>query len=628
MLQNLFPKLRLALVAVVLLWIKTYIVYKLAFDIRIDNFFEEFMLFINPLASLLLFFGFALLASKYRNRIIIGTSFILSFILFGNAMFYGFYNDFVTFPVLFQTNNMADLGTSIKELFTYKTLLLFADAIILMFLSRKFPAFCDKTPLSRSEKRTFFSGVTALLALQIVVSVIYKPQMFSRSFDRQTVVKNLGLYTYHLFDITLQSKSSAERVFASGDGFSEIKNYTDSKDKQVDKNLFGAAKGKNVILISMESTQSFVINKKINGKEITPFLNEFIKDSFYFDNFYHQTGQGKTSDAEFIVENSLYPLDRGSVFFTHATNEYTATPEQLKKYGYSSAVFHSNDKTFWNRDVMYPALGYDRYFNLNDYVGTEQMSVGWGLKDKEFFEQSIPKLKSLPQPFYTKFITLTNHFPFLLNPEDQYVDEFNSESGVVNRYFPTVRYTDEALKLFIKQLKDEGLYDNSVIVIYGDHYGISENHNAAMAQFLGKDAITPFDSMQLQRVPLIIHVPGQEGKVISKVSGQIDIKPTLLHLLGIKTNQSVEFGTDLFIKEKDPLMVMRDGSFVSEDYVYTKNMCYKRNTGEEADISLCQPNIEKAKTELKLSDKLIYGDLLRFDPNNRYKTGTMTTKFE
>ncbi len=74
----------------------------------------------------------------------------------------------------------------------------------------------------------------------------------------------------------------------------------------------------------MESTQSFVINKKINGKEITPFLNEFIKDSFYFDNFYHQTGQGKTSDAEFIVENSLYPLDIGSVFFTHATNEYTA----------------------------------------------------------------------------------------------------------------------------------------------------------------------------------------------------------------------------------------------------------------------------------------------------------------
>lgn len=262
MLQHLFPKLRFALVAVVLLWIKTYIVYKLAFDIKIDSFFEEMMLLFNPIASLLLFFGLALLASKYRNRIIIGISFLLSFILFGNAMFYGFYNDFVTFPVLFQTNNMADLGTSIKELFTYKTLLLFADAIILMFILRKFPKFCDNTPLSRSEKQSFFSGITALLALQVIVSVVHKPQLFSHSFDRQTVVKNLGLYTYHLFDITLQSKSSAERVFASGDGFSEIKNYVNSKNKQADKSLFGVAKGKNVILISMESTQNFVINKK------------------------------------------------------------------------------------------------------------------------------------------------------------------------------------------------------------------------------------------------------------------------------------------------------------------------------------------------------------------------------
>ncbi|WP_459501021.1 LTA synthase family protein [Bacillus sp. C1] len=628
MLQHLFPKLRFALVAVVLLWIKTYIVYKLAFDIKIDSFFEEMILLLNPIASLLLFFGLALLASKYRNRIIIGISFLLSFILFGNAMFYGFYNDFVTFPVLFQTNNMADLGTSIKELFTYKTLLLFADAIILIFISRKFPSFCDNTPLSRSEKRSFFSSVTALLALQMIISVIHKPQLFSHSFDRQTVVKNLGLYTYHLFDITLQSKSSTERVFASGDGFSEIKNYVNSKDTQVDKNLFGIAKGKNVILISMESTQNFVINKKINGEEITPFLNQFIKDSYYFDNFYHQTGQGKTSDAEFIVENSLYPLDRGSVFFTHANNEYTATPEQLKKYGYYSAVFHSNDKTFWNRDVMYPALGYDRYFNLNDYTGTEQMSVGWGLKDKEFFEQSISKLKSLPQPFYTKFITLTNHFPFLLNPEDRYINEYTSESGVLNRYFPTVRYTDEALKVFINRLKEDGLYNNSIIIIYGDHYGISENHNAALAQFLGKESITPFDSMQLQRVPLIIHIPGQEGKMISKVSGQVDIKPTLLHLLGIKTNQSIEFGTDLFTKNEQSLLVMRDGSFVTNDYAYTKNMCYKKSTGEPTDSANCRPYIEKAKTELDYSDKLIYGDLLRFDPNNKYKTGTMITKFE
>ncbi len=71
----------------------------------------------------------------------------------------------------------------------------------------------------------------------------------------------------------------------------------------------------------------------------------------------------------------------------------------------------------------------------------------------------------------------------------------------------------------------------------------------------------------------------KKEKVVSKVSGQIDIKPTLLHLLGIKTNKSVEFGTDLFIKEKDPLMVMRDGSFVSEEYVYTKKYVLQKKYG-------------------------------------------------
>lgn len=96
-----FLKLWFVFVVVVLLWIKIYIVYKLVFDIKIDNFFEEFMFFINLLVVLFLFFGLVLFVFKYWNWIIIGISFILLFILFGNVMFYGFYNDFVIFLVLF-----------------------------------------------------------------------------------------------------------------------------------------------------------------------------------------------------------------------------------------------------------------------------------------------------------------------------------------------------------------------------------------------------------------------------------------------------------------------------------------------------------------------------------------------
>lgn len=141
-----------------------------------------------------------------------------------------------------------------------------------------------------------------------------RPELLTRTFDREILVKNIGTYHYHLYDAILQTKSSAQRALADGSELSEIENYVRANQKEVNDELYGLAKGKNVILISLESTQSFVINKTVNGEEITPFLNQFIKDSYYFNNFYHQTGQGKTSDSEFIIENSLYPLGRGAVF--------------------------------------------------------------------------------------------------------------------------------------------------------------------------------------------------------------------------------------------------------------------------------------------------------------------------
>ncbi|MFB8735170.1 sulfatase-like hydrolase/transferase [Bacillus sp. SL00103] len=88
-----------------------------------------------------------------------------------------------------------------------------------------------------------------------------------------------------------------------------------------------------------------MINEKLNGKEITPFLNKLIKKSYNFTNFY-QTGQGKTSDSEFIVDNSLYPLGRGLCSSQIQVMKYTATPELLKDEGYHSSVIHANNKKF------------------------------------------------------------------------------------------------------------------------------------------------------------------------------------------------------------------------------------------------------------------------------------------
>ncbi|WP_139293263.1 sulfatase-like hydrolase/transferase, partial [Mycobacterium tuberculosis] len=112
----------------------------------------------------------------------------------------------------------------------------------------------------------------------------------------------------------------------------------------------------------------------------------------------------------------------------------------------------------------------------------------------------------------------------------------------VDNYFQTARYADEALEQFFTYLKESRLYDNSIIVMYGDHYGISNNHNKAMEEVIGKE-VTPFESAGLQRTPLFIRVPGMEGGVNHEYAGQIDLLPTLLHLLGMDTKEYVHMGT-------------------------------------------------------------------------------------
>src|SRR5699024_2850995 len=241
-------------------------------------------------------------------------------------------------------------------------------------------------------------------------------------------------------------------------------------------------------------------------------------------------------------------------------------------------------------------------------------------KDKDFFTQTIPYLQNVEKPYYAKLITLTNHFPFELDEESRNIEPFDSESDTLNNYFPTVRYMDEAIEHFIEELKLIGLYDEAIIIIMGDHDGISANHQNTMAQYLQVDEITAYDQLQLQRVPLFIHIPGVEkGEVISTISGQIDLKPTLLHLLGIDFQHDIYFGSNLFMLKEDRFIGFRNGNFVNEDYVYTNDTCYDRQTGEIVayddhfnDDNPCTSTKEQVQLELVYSDQIIYGDLFLF----------------
>lgn len=611
----------LYLLAVLMLWMKTYITQVTQFHLDVDGFLQQFLLFINPLGSAMLFLGFAFVFKGRGKYVLLIVMYLLmSILLYANAVYYRFFSDFITLPTIFQTQNFGDLGGSVVSLLKPYDVLFFVDVFLLIYLCLSKKIQKDYSRVGYKKAVTVIAFVIGLSVINLGLANVDRPQLLTRGFDRNYIVKYLGMYNYTMYDAAETIKASSQRALADSDDMTEVINYTRSNYAEPNPEYFGKAKGMNVIYIHLESIQDFLMDYKLNGEEVTPFLNSLIKDqnTLYFDNFYHQTAQGKTSDAEFMLENSLFGLPQGSAFITKGQNTYQAAPAILKENGYTSAVFHGNNGTFWNRNEIYKSFGFDHFFDANYYdTSSEQDMAEYGLLDKPFFDQSMELLKSLPEPFYTKFITVGNHYPYKIDQELTTIGKATTGDPSVDNYFQTARYADEAVEQFFTQLKESGLYDNSMIVLYGDHYGISENHNRAMEQIIGKE-VTPYESANLQQVPLIIHVPGMEGGVNHTYGGQMDLLPTLLHLLGIDSQNYVQFGTDLLSKEHNELVPFRNGDFVSPTIYSIDDKLYDAKTGlplDDADDSLLEKANEFEKEveyKLQLSDKVVNGDLLRF----------------
>lgn len=542
---------------------------------------------------------------------VFSVSLLLSIILYANAVYFREFSDVITFSMLSMSANMGDLSTSIIELIHWYDIFFFLDMLLLAWFLRYKSITLSFRRLAFRKWLTVPVFGAVFMVISTSVSQTASTENVQHSFDRHGVVSDVGLFHYYIYDSFTFMQRQASSLFADKEDWEPIDKHIENHQATANEDYFGAAKDMNVVVISLESFESFVIGESVDGEELTPNINRLIKDSYYFQNFYHQTGQGKTSDAEFLINTSLYPASAGAVFLKHTDNKLQGLPDILSSKGYSTASFHANDETFYNRNNMYDTLGYDKYFSESHFDISDDDIAGWGMKDKAFFDQSIDHLKDLDDPFYGTFLTLTNHFPYELHEEDHSIEPLDSESEVLNKYVSTVRYTDEALGRFIEKLKEEEMYENTMFVIYGDHYGISESHNEPLGEFLNKD-IDAYENAKLQRVPLLLHIPGTEGKTFDDVSGQVDVMPTLLHLLGIPTDDYTMFGRDLFAEDREDFVVFRDGSVIDEEVIYTADTCYSRDNGEEVSMEHCSQAIEKGQKELNFSDEIVYNDLFRY----------------
>ena len=602
---------------------------------------------------------------KPKNRFAYYMSFniFLTAICMINSVYYTFYTSFASVSMLSLTQYIGDVGDAVVEnVLQLKDLvyLLSPLALILVHLKLKKKNYYKKFELkSDRKKRTVktlsFSGV--LLVLFLVTLSSLDVSRFVKQWNKEYIVMRFGIYIYQANDLVVSLQPKINSMFGYEKAKKTFDGYFAGKDEVQTNEYTNIFEGKNVIVIHGESMMRNAMDLSFNDIEVTPTLNKLAKEGMFFSNFYSQVSVGTSSDSELTYNTSLMPTKSGTAFVSYSDREYISTPKLLKEKGYYTFSMHANNADFWNRRAMHNSLGYDRFFSKADYKVTKENTIGLGLSDKEFFKQSISKIKKVAEKndkWYGLSIMLSNHTPFsdvekygdylvdikgTETKEDGTTEEVTypyMEGTKLGNYFKSIHYADSALGEFINELDEAGLLENTIIVLYGDHdarlpradYNKLYNYNMETHEFLTEDDpnYKEYDSFQYEvgrRVPFIIWSKDMAGtdlnKEITNVMGMYDVMPTLGNMLGFHNKYAL--GHDIFNINENNIVVFPNGNWVTNKMYYnSQKAAYLPLSDDPISEEEISNNSEYANKLLDVSNDIIVFDLLNEDKNKDSST--------
>jgi phosphoglycerol transferase MdoB-like AlkP superfamily enzyme len=544
---------------------------------------------------------FFIIFNKKRVTALLVLDICLTILVGADMLYFRYFSNAITIPVLVQIGLLSSVGDGVSSLFKPTDLLLILDIPIMIFGM----IFIHKLGINKIHvvKRLIISVCVIGIGLVAIIIPLKNTSFIMASFDKNVYIKSMGILYFHEQDVVSFIKDNLfKNKRLTVQDTQKIQSYYDT-NKPTAQMFKGIAKGKNVIILQIEALQQFLINKKMNGKEITPNLNTLIKDSLYFDNVYYQAGRGKTSDAEFVVNNSLYPVSEGAVYFKFPTNTYHTLPKILKESGYASDVFHAYIPSFYNRTVVYRNFGFKKFYSKTDFKIDKV--VGMGLDDKSFYKQTLDKLSVEKQPYYGFVISLSSHYPF--GDFENYKFNVGKLDGTfLGNYIKAENYGDSCIGYLIDELKRRNMYNNTLLVLYGDHFGIPRLEAGNELTGFMKVKNNDFEWTKLQRVPLIIHYPGlKNGKTNSITAGQVDILPTVANLLGV--NAPYALGKDL-LNTKNGYAVLRDSTVITDEYMYFPISNSALNIKTEKPVYSNISANKKYLNSLDISDIIIHKD--------------------
>lgn len=510
---------------------------------------------------------------------------VLSVIMCIDRVYFSYIQRLPSWSALQMAGQLTDISSMVATLVTFSHALYVLDLPLWLIFTadfrRKAYDALKNGAFAASGKVYRRVSAAALGVCAAVIAIAFAGGNFRVSYLKNEII------TYHTSDAV---SLLADAVASGADGSQYIQTMADGGE------LYGVAQGRNVIMIQVEALQAFAVGLEYNGQSLTPNLDALIEgDTINFSNHYYQVGGGNTADAEFTVLNSLFAPTDTAAYIKYQDNTFYGLPWLLKDNGYSTAsVFHGYKGEFWNREAAYPAQGFDDYISMEDFELDDVF--GLGLSDVSFFRQSAAIMSEYEEPFFSFLITLSSHYPYEIPEEYKTLTLLSEHEGTLfGNYLQSVRYFDSALGIFLDELKAKGLYDDSIFIIYGDHYAIPSADSVCygvMSELLGHN----YFEDDIFKIPLIIHIPGSDVHMdISTVNGHVDVLPTLLYLMGIENDKSVMFGTNMITAESNTvceMMHMGDGSYISDDVIFSmpasgilyNAIAFDRHTGERLNI--------------------------------------------
>ena len=516
--------------------------------------------------ALLLLLPYWLLPAKLRIYYVGIIVFLFSFWGLSQLWYYRTYDDLMPFSSFLLFENISPLLLNSIKASMKLTDILFILPPFFLFILYWF-LFVDtikKTPVN-SKKRVIYT--ISILLFAILIHLMNAYVFYSKMQNRTTChlgiryVNTVNYISYfdfngfvpfciHSFINTILEKRSLDIKEKE-----EIESFLSKYMLKYTDNQYAVKEKQNLIVIIVESLNSWLINFKLDSIEVTPHLNQLCQEnnSIFALHIQPQVKSGRSSDAHFMYNTGLLPINNGAVAVRFGEAEYPSLAKALK--GYESLSMVCDDAKYWNQETAFKSYGFTQL-----YDSRSMMNTSGNINDQILLEKSANQIKHVDFPFYAQLVTISMHYPYnKLEIPSTNISKSKLYTKDIRNFLEKAHFCDNAIGKFIQELKETGIYEKSLIAIISDHNEIDKNQIENRKETLPED----------KEIAMIILNGSQKLNYTSKME-QIDIYPTLLDLMGANNYPWKGLGHSIFRKDSIQLLPLEERRSYISDLIITK----------------------------------------------------------